>query len=931
MPLFKKNKSQIETSSNSNADFGRLFLREVVIFTSYMGKDGNLFVHFEKDGKNFIKANVNGFWHSISVDSRSAGFAAMSKIKSDWSSAIKLGLLPHDTYFFQSGIKAFGFTEVSFNDAPEEYSADYIFTLGRELVEGLRTGWFPKSNSELWQLFNFLALTPIRVGFFGQYKFVLKSITNLFPQHVKSMTPEYASHLAAAIGFGYGHLEGFISRTNLSPKFAMNWHMDELRFLPELIGSQHPRLKTIQYLLRKGWRFLDFLESQQDPLVATRFKTHILRGSDTTHQDNEIDEERYLQYQQLTTRIIYGESGLATRDRESRKVELGPRKARHDLTISEEFISGLSPAEMQAYKNWISGLVGKNSAVTHHALALSQAIPGLYFNWTPGIVKTLFNSESKNVVKDIWKAIDADTSLLSAIPPSAVVEFLNNLEGITLDRIIEEITSTPGKYSQVIYDWTASHLHRKLNESELKIAIAFLQQRYLIYPRNTLFIQVANQTKLQPFSQWKDFLTTHSYQSEIDLLGLYGVVEHSGYPRGILDVLDIRNEEMQIHFAQHIVDAYFWDTAKQIRILNAFHQSTKPGAKDLVWTILNRQMLSQSNQEVFLEHLADQDPTGSGYLRGISSAVALDSHKSILRYLISLSCESKDPIWRRNKVEIEKILMGWKGFPTFLWNNLDQIPGKVVEKFLKYEGLNAKVLDQVTPSYVARMSSAQIDYFVFMLSENPAICSNIGMLRAMLIAPSATINEIAAAYVKTEDSYDAHWLLMLESNLPVTRQAAFRFLESQVETKDFSTKLLMALDSNNQGAREYALLILGNIENPLVLAEVVNGLVENRNTDTWQVVTKNLKLISDSDRYKEFTNQVFLSRRTSRTVKELVKRDIEELIQDICNAVEKDTLIRMAHSSVSSDRDWALKQIALSAVEIDSVVVEHAWKGEFNV
>jgi hypothetical protein len=229
------------------------------------------------------------------------------------------------------------------------------------------------------------------------------------------------------------------------------------------------------------------------------------------------------------------------------------------------------------------------------------------------------------------------------------------------------------------------------------------------------------------------------------------------------------------------------------------------------------------------------------------------------------------------------------------------------------------------------MNEEQIVQFLEMVKVNTDVFTNVSLLRAMLIAPSAPINELAAKYVKDENKYNAHWLLMLESNLPVSQQAALRYLETQVEAKDFSPKLLMALDSNNVGARKLALSVLSKIKSPTILRKVVDGLVENRNTDTWGVVSKNLELISDTEKYKEFTSQVFLSRRKGRKVKEEIKFDIEELIEDISEAIEKDTLIRMAHSSVARDRDWALKQIALSSVQIDGVTVENTWKGTLNV
>jgi hypothetical protein len=66
-------------------------------------------------------------------------------------------------------------------------------------------------------------------------------------------------------------------------------------------------------------------------------------------------------------------------------------------------------------------------------------------------------------------------------------------------------------------------------------------------------------------------------------------------------------------------------------------------------------------------------------------------------------------------------------------------------------------------------------------------------------------------------------------------------------------------------------------------------------------------------------------------VKEEIKIDIQDLIEDISEAVEIDTLIRLAHSSVASDRNWALKQLALAGKEIAGVTVESAWNGSSNV
>ena len=172
---------------------------------------------------------------------------------------------------------------------------------------------------------------------------------------------------------------------------------------------------------------------------------------------------------------------------------------------------------------------------------------------------------------------------------------------------------------------------------------------------------------------------------------------------------------------------------------------------------------------------------------------------------------------------------------------------------------------------------------------------------------------------------------MLESNLPIPHAAALSYLESQLGKQDFVDSLLMALDSNNQQARTSAIKTLASVKDAESLKKVLTALVENRNSDTWSIVSENLKQLDDPAKFKEFTRQMFLSRRTARNVKEKVKLELDSFIGDIESAVEKDTLIRMAFSSVTKDREWALKQIALNQLDISGVSVEYTWNSGSNV
>lgn len=937
MAIFKRKSATL----SAYPEFSRLNLRQVLIFSSWL--PCAVFLHYEKNGKNILKAKLNdGDWNVLEVKSRSDGDSKMVEIKDDWKHSISLGLLPPDSDFYAYELRTFGFGEIDFSKIPSDFNSNFIFSLGREIDEKLSNGWFPSSEKEIALIFNYLGLAPLRVGFFGPYKFILKKLTDRFPSQLKSLSTEDMSLISAAIGFGYGRLEAFLSRGMLAPKSEYGWKLDEIQSLPELDGFIYPKLKTMQYMMRKGGRFLNYLEANADPLITTRFKIHVLRGADSNHQETAIKEEYYLSYQQLTTRIIFNKSELAVRDRESRKVILGPKILRHNISLPNNFVKSLSQAEVNSYKTWITNLDAKNTAITIYAFVLSSEISEIEFKWTEQAIATLFNSDSSIAKKAIWEAIEKEPSLLRAVPETALVEFINSASPMQFDLIASEMRSNIWKYINAINLWVAEHVGRKLNEYELLVATQFLQMAWgIIYNatwtdnaqpnRDLLFLQVATQTKLQPIENWEKVFTYYQYDDQI-FLAFYGLATNPKYSKGLLDVLDIRNNKMLTLFASPIVNHVNWSTAeKLIEFLMVFHNSTKLGASELLWTIIGKQMLPTDRQEIFMTHLNSLDSSGAIYLKAISTALALEDEQALLGHLVTLSDASRESFWRRNKSEVEAILMNWKGFANFYWSNLESIPLLGIEKLRKFEGLNSKLIKMITPSSVARMNSRQIEEFVSMIKSNPEICSNTSLLRAMIIAPSAGINSIAAKYVKDENKYNLHWLLMLESNLPVSQESALRYLENQVEAKDFSAKLLMALDSNNAGARKLALSVLAKIKTPSVLKKVVEGLVENRNTDTWKVVSRNIGLISSVDKYKEFTNQVFLSRRKGRNTKEEIKFNIDQLIEDILEAVEQDTLIRMAHSTIASDRDWALRKIALSGSSLEGVSIETTWRGSLNV
>jgi hypothetical protein len=332
-----------------------------------------------------------------------------------------------------------------------------------------------------------------------------------------------------------------------------------------------------------------------------------------------------------------------------------------------------------------------------------------------------------------------------------------------------------------------------------------------------------------------------------------------------------------------------------------------------------------------LEAMSKSKPTGNSILNILSKSLADDRIALTVQVLAVLGEELYASFWRRNAKEVEQMLSKSVAFKRHYWTNIDLLPLSIRERIDSYAGFGADVIAYLNPNSMARINSSQEALLLKVAKKNPESIQEDSIIRAMLVAPSLPVHKLATDYVTKSGAISSHWLLMLESNLPTPQSAALSYLESQLDKPGFPEKLLMALDSNNQQARTLAIRVLGAVKTPDSLKQILTALVENRNSDTWNIVSANLQMLQDSGKTQEFTKRVFLSKRMARAVKEKVKSDLDLFIGEIETAVEKDTLIRLSLSSVARDREWALKQIAMNHLEISGVTVEKSWKSGSNV
>lgn len=928
--LFKKKTTELPEAPS------KPIFHQILVFGSYSGD--LILLHVQEGNKSFISVSVDGrTWDQHELKNPEQGFLMMDEIRQDWKNLEVHKLLATAQIPSLWLLKSLGFSTIDLNQNYDMYSPDFVYSLGIEFQRLMNIGWFPENESELKLLFNYFANAPIRVGYFGPFKFVLKRLTDEFSTYLGKRDGEFMSHVSACLGIAYGRLEGFASHTNKAPFVEFVWKIDEIRNYPYFNGYRYPKIKTIQYLMRKGIRFLKFSPLIPNTLIATRFKVHVLRGADLSHYNFGLPEEKFLEFQQLTNYIIYGnDKNLAYRDREARKVVLAPIEQRHNLKAIKEKIHNITDQEKFVYSNWINSLDGNHPAISHYAYAVHAKYPEIEMIWNANLVKTLFNSKSEDIQDALWEALQKNPTLFRVVPAEKLFQLLLSQEIDNINIFLKELATVPWAYQGLVNQWTIYATGKELNSNELHISTLILQNAWHIITnyhwnddkpyRDALFLQILDQTQLEPFAQWQDTIKFYLWDFD-DFLGLFGVKETKRYPTGISDVLRDPSSE-KLKFFGEIIASFLNNTEnkKFIKALDLFINSPKSSAKDLAWSVLTQSSLSFKKIDSYMNHLGTKDPTGKPYLHGLASAIRVNDELGVLRFLTILSNEDKDSFWRKNNAEVSQLFLNWDKFHLFYWNNLSRISQGNLERLKNFKGLTDRLLQNISANLISRFDQYQIDEFIRLMKIDSRLLSQARIVQALIIAPSAELNKIATNHIKLKNLIPQYWLIMLESNLPIPQKMAKEYLESILSNKEFSFELLKALDSNNQGARKIALGVLAQVKVPKVLSEIISNLVENRNPDTWRAVSANLDLIEGTERYKEFTNQVFLSRRKAREVKEIIKSNISNLIENITDAVEKDTLLRMAHSSISKDREWALKQIALSGLDIDDVLIEKSWR-----
>lgn len=924
--------------------FPRTILRQAL--TLHNWQSGAIVIHVEVAGQSFLKFNTLNrktgevsSWTELRMSSSAEGDQEMTRLlehpsyiqtlfEEAESSSIDFVSAEgwKEKYGFSEFLANFTFDQVMQMvrgeiDFPSDDESDEL-SFGNFLAEQLNDGsYFPNSTEAVSLFWGFLNESSMQVGLFGNYKYILKSLSNRLQKVLDFGDPDVTAALAGCLGSGYGQIEAYLSKGNISPNSFLERITPELltlAHLPEFGGKAYPSLRTAQYLSRRGLRLFKQIEKQCDSVTQTRFRVNLLNIADIFDERS----SRFPEYQLLVDYLTHGEFGVLAREKSGRKLLSTEVGVRDTLANSDDFVSGLSEGAIEIFSNWIPELSANNPVITQFAFELSSKLD-TDFVWSENAIKALGESASELVQQALIKEISVDSTRFFHLSIKDQVRFLRLLSFETTEKLF----SSP-HFAKLANEWAIDCSQRDLSLDDIKISKVLLSGRRGRFASDALMnliVNLSRHTQLEPFEEWKRLVSLQNrniyWLSNQDFLSYIGA---DSSKQGVFDFLRAPSREVLEFFAGEITHQLQWANQEVVnQTLSAILEANSSSLQSVGRLVLRKRLLGTKKHEELFEFVNSPDLQ----LAIIGDLVLEEDQTGLLSQFVYLAGESERVFWRKNSKDLETLLQDWAIFPRFLWANLEELPEFVRETLLAYEWLGGKLLAFVTPGAVSKLSQTQAEIFLDLLKKNKSALENDSLLRAILSAPNARVNEFGAQHLKQVNRYAEFWLVMLESNLPVSTQASYNFLEGQTKESNFADTLLMALDSNNKNARTLALRLLKEKANPQLLEQLIHKLVESKTDDVWSVVRQNLNLVKNQSELKIFTRRVFLSRRQARMEKEKIKQQLASVVTSISDAVESEILLRMSFSSVAKDREWALKQIALGHLSTNDAIVETSWRG----
>lgn len=826
--------------------------------------------------------------------------------------------------------------------SPLEINGDSILSMGIHFSLLLSVGKYPTSVDGWKNLTNYLQVVPLRIGYFGDFKKIIKSLESVY---IASTDAHVKKYCAGLLGIAFGRIESIMISSSHKARAEVGsnreWHLDYLRYFAEGIDiSVTPSFATCRYLMNRGLKFLRMLEGA-DANNAYIFKLNLLQVVDRDYVD--ISGRDSLPNQWITSEILYGR-----RYRYSKSTPLATPAVRHNSDVTLPV-----PPDGSAVKGeFLSSFIGKHPDIFLALLRSSERL-GVSIEWNSERIAAAFAGHSSYAQSKAWDAILIDSDLILALDVDALNDVL--LHGdikfvrVFLDVVDRRVNDRAAqKLIIALVQWLKSTDSSSLNDSQIEIMLSALP--HYAHPWDETYLSrvkdLAILTGFEPVQKWTNiFYKLRGYYSFLGLFFERDKIDDYQYSQEEIDnifkdidplFLSLRKiaippEIQEVVIQELLTFGYPTITVKFFPltvILQSCFIDSPAWMESFGFKVINKIVSDEKQGEVFyhlVENLTKADLSPDNFLLSYTqNAFTVRSLSQITVITDYLGSSVSDSFWRKSESELVRIFLDPHCIAG-IWQSFSRMGPRLVSRLKIMDGFAQALVEFLERSHVIAMDQGQADFIAEVIESHPGVLSRPELVDALLVAPYGNIHRFVIKGIELKDTMQRHWLVAIESGLPIPAAAAKRYLLSQASVEGFKELLLMALDSNVDSARASALQVLADPQIRTNIEDLLVFLSEHTSRDIVELVAKNLAHVQNPEIQQRFTQDLFATRRQNRRAKDVIKRSSNENDEELSESISVETLIRLSLGSNLRDREFAMAKIALMSLESESVSVLETW------
>ncbi|MCB0919244.1 MAG: hypothetical protein KDC39_11840 [Actinobacteria bacterium] len=312
----------------------------------------------------------------------------------------------------------------------------------------------------------------------------------------------------------------------------------------------------------------------------------------------------------------------------------------------------------------------------------------------------------------------------------------------------------------------------------------------------------------------------------------------------------------------------------------------------------------------FIGFLARSRTDGQQIGRSIAAICGIGRSDRIRQALEWWSEVATDQEWSDSLGAIDTSLAQHALITQQWWELLSEgQPAAARARLRQIRAIGSSLLRATDSEALVQFDDAQLDTLWVFLAEDPErFRTDDSFAVAVTLVPDASLCRTAVSILQRQNRIKEVWLPLIESGMPPAVAAGEHYLGQVTSQPLLRDAVLSLIDSASPPARKVGLRLLENNDAGLTWADVLNQLTEHPEPGLWREVAARADDVSDPDRLQSFDHVVLATRRRGRAAKTLVQDRIDRQSPDSASP-DLEMLLTMANGTVTRDREWALAQL----------------------